>query len=161
GKMSSRWGGFLDDIDRFDGDFFGLVPREIERMDPQHRILLEVAWHALENAAIAPDELSGSRTGVFVGISTSDYFELQLRDTAGLDAYSGTGNAHTFAAGRLCHLLNLHGPALAIDTVCSSSLVATHLAINSLRARECDTAIVAGVNVIASPSSSIITSKFH
>jgi acyl transferase domain-containing protein/acyl carrier protein len=161
GKMCSRWGGFLERIDGFDADFFGLPPREVERMDPQHRLALEVAWEALEDAAIVPRALAGARTGVFFGVSTNDYFELQTRDSTLPDVYTATGGAHAFLAGRLSFLLNLTGPSLTLDTVCSSSLVALHLACQSLRARESDVALVGGVNVVVSPLSTSITSKFH
>ena len=142
------WGGFLEGVDRFDPQFFGISPREATRMDPQQRLLLEVSWEALEAAGIAPDQLTGSRTGVFVGISSSDYSNLQLRVGAGVDAYTGTGNAHSIAANRLSYFLDLCGPSLSVDTACSSSLVAVHLACQSLQNGECDQAIVGGVNLI-------------
>ena len=133
GKVTSRWGGFLDDVDLFDPHFFGISPREAARMDPQQRLLLEVSWEALENAFIPPASLAGSRTGVFVGISSYDYSRLQFDDPERIDAYAGTGNAHSIAANRLSYLFDLRGPSMAIDTACSSSLVAAHLACQSLR----------------------------
>jgi len=157
GCMSTRWGGFLDRVDRFDSGFFGISPREASRMDPQQRLLLEVAWEALEDAGQAADRLAGTRTGVFVGISSNDYGQLQFNDPSLSDAYAGTGNALSIAANRISYLLNLHGPSLAVDTACSSSLVATHLACQSLQQGECQMALLGGVNVILSP---IITVNF-
>ncbi|MEE8522653.1 MAG: SDR family NAD(P)-dependent oxidoreductase, partial [Thermoanaerobaculia bacterium] len=161
GKMSTRYGGFLDRIDRFDPHFFGIAPREAVSMDPQHRLLLEVSWEALEHAGIAPSGLAATRTGVFVGICGNDYSQLSIRhgDPARLVAYDGTGGALSAAAGRLSYLLGLRGPSLAVDTACSSSLVALHLACQSLHAGECDLALAGGVNVILSPEANIVLSK--
>src|SRR5581483_7443168 len=133
GKMNTRWGGFLAQVDQFDPYFFGISPREASRMDPQQRLLLEVAWESLENAGIAVDKLSGSQTGVFVGISSNDYSHLQYSDPRYIDAYAGTGNAHSIAANRLSYVLDLRGPSMAVDTACSSSLLAVHLACQSIR----------------------------
>ncbi|MEE8526152.1 MAG: SDR family NAD(P)-dependent oxidoreductase [Thermoanaerobaculia bacterium] len=157
GKMSTRYGGFLTDIDKFDATFFGIAPREAVSMDPQQRLLLELGWQALENAGQVPAELDGTATGVFVGISSNDYADYLLRhtDPERLDAYFGTGTAPSVAAGRLSYLLGLTGPCLAIDTACSSSLVAVHYACQSLRSGECELALVGGVNVILSPETTI------
>jgi acyl transferase domain-containing protein len=152
GAMQKHYGGFLDHIDRFDAAFFGISGREAEQMDPQQRLLLEVTWEALESAGIAPDQLRGSRTGVFVGITTSDYFHLALANNpAALDIYTATGNALNTAAGRLSYILGFNGPAMAVDTACSSSLVAVHLACQSLRTGEADLALAGGVNVLLTP----------
>jgi len=161
GKMYSRAGGFLDRVDGFEPQLFGISPREAVGMDPQQRLLLEVAWEALEHAGIAPDSLVGSRTGVFLGICTSDYAHLQIQagDPTRFDAYYGSGIAHSVASGRLSYVLGLQGPSLSIDTACSSSLVALHLASRSLRAGECRMALVGGVNLILSPENSITFSK--
>ena len=161
GKMQTRWGGFVDGVDRFDPQFFGIAPREAAFMDPQQRLLLEVSWQALERAGHAPDALAGSKTGVFVGISTNDYLQLQVRtgDTTCLTAYSGTGSSLSVAAGRLSYTLGLQGPALSVDTACSSSLVAVHLACQSLRAGECQVALAGGVNLILLPEVSVVLSK--
>ena len=159
GKVTSRWGGFLEDVDLFDPHFFGISPREASRMDPQQRLLLEVSWEALENAFIPPASLAGSRTGVFVGISSYDYSRLQFEDPEGIDAYAGTGNAHSIAANRLSYLFDLRGPSMAIDTACSSSLVAAHLACQSLRTGESDLALVGGVNLILTPELTITFSQ--
>ena len=163
GKTVTRWGGFLDQVDQFDPQFFGISPREATGMDPQQRLLLEVAWEALEHAAHAPDQLSGSRTGVFIGIASADYTNLiqQLGDATRFDAYYGSGIAHSIAAGRLSYVLGLHGPSLAIDTACSSSLVAVHLACQSLRNGECRLALAGGVHLALSPDNTIAFSKSH
>jgi acyl transferase domain-containing protein/acyl-CoA synthetase (AMP-forming)/AMP-acid ligase II/acyl carrier protein len=159
GKMNTRWGGFLKQVDQFDPYFFGISPREASRMDPQQRLLLEVAWEALEHAGQAPDGLAGSQTGVFVGISSSDYSRLQFSDPSYIDAYAGTGNAHSIAANRLSYQLDLRGPSIAIDTACSSSLVAVHLACQSLRNGECNIALAGGVNLILTPELTITFSQ--
>lgn len=161
GKMMTRWGGFLRDLDQFDADFFGISPREAVGIDPQQRMLLEVSWRALEDAGQAPDRLFGSRGGVFVGIGGLDYALLQegAGSTDRLDAYYASGVSHSVAAGRLSYFLGLKGPSLAIDTACSSSLVALHLACQSLRGDECDFALAGGVNLILSPTGHIALSK--
>lgn len=160
GKMYFRHGAFLEDIDLFDPHFFGISPREAMNMDPQHRLLLEVGWEALENAAIAPDRLRNTRTGIFVGIGQNDYARLEM--TTGnperIDAYWGTGNLFCFAPGRLSHILGLQGPNLAVDTACSSSLVAVHLACASLRIGESDVALAGGVHLVISPEVSLFLS---
>jgi acyl transferase domain-containing protein/SAM-dependent methyltransferase len=155
GKMTTRYGAFLSDIDRFDAAFFGIAPREAVSMDPQQRLLLEVAWEALENAGQAPEKLAESDTGVFLGIANSDYFRMLLADPMQIDTYVSTGNAFSVAAGRLSYLLGLHGPNLALDTACSSSLVAVHLACQSLRRGECHLALAGGVNLILTPEVNI------
>ena len=149
---ATRWGGFLDQVDQFDPQFFGISPREAARMDPQQRLLLEVAWEALEDAGQVPERLSGSRTGVFIGISTYDYGHFQLGQPDRIDAYTGTGSALSIAANRLSYFYDFRGPSMAIDTACSSSLVAIHLACRSLREGECTLALVGGANVILSPA---------
>ena len=159
GKMHTRWGGFLDQVDCFDAEFFGISAREACFMDPQQRLVLEVTWAALESAGIVPDRLAGSRTGVFIGISNFDYNRLLCRDFSTMDAYSSTGTILAIAANRLSYLLNLRGPSLAVDTACSSSLVTVHLACQSLRCRESDLALAGGVNLILSPEVTIILSQ--
>jgi len=161
GKISTRYGGFLDQIDQFDAAFFGISRREADSIDPQQRLLLELSWEALENAAIDPAGLSGTKTGVFVGISTSDYMQMAVRrnNPALIDAYSGTGTGFSVAAGRLSYTLGLQGPSLALDTACSSSLVGVHLACQSLRTRESDLALAGGVNAILQPDTTISFSR--
>jgi acyl transferase domain-containing protein/acyl-CoA synthetase (AMP-forming)/AMP-acid ligase II/SAM-dependent methyltransferase/acyl carrier protein len=144
-------GAYLDDVQHFDAAFFGIAPREAVFIDPQQRILLEATWEALEHAGLAPDRLAGSATGIFVGISTSDYCRLLVAHAGHADAYLGTGNAGSMAANRLSYHLDFHGPSVAVDTACSSSLVAVHMACQSLRARECALAVAAGVNLILAP----------
>ncbi len=158
GKLYTRWGGFLRNVDRFDPHFFGISPREAASMDPQQRLLLEVTWEALEAAGQRPADLVGSRTGVFVGISSNDYMALGMRNgdiLRAINPYSGTGTAFSVAAGRIAYVLGLQGPCVAVDTACSSSLVAVHLAGQSLRTGECDLAVAGGVNVILSPEGTI------
>ena len=162
GKISTRWGGFLDDVDQFDPLFFGLSPREAEKIDPQQRLLLEVAWEALEDGGISAEELGGTKTGVFLGIGGVDYSRIpaQLEDHyQQISVHSGTGNALSIAANRLSYLLDLRGPSLIVDTACSSSLVALHLAMRSLRSRESEAALVGGVNLILTPETSVAFSK--
>ncbi|MFH1539621.1 MAG: aminotransferase class III-fold pyridoxal phosphate-dependent enzyme, partial [bacterium] len=151
GKTYTRWGGFIENVDRFDPEFFGISPVEAKSMDPQQRLLLEVAWEALERALIAPARLAGTSTGVFVGISGNDYARMQFRNVSGANAYAGTGNALCVAANRLSYLLDLRGPSWAVDTACSSSLVAVHQACRSLKDGECNLALAAGVNLMLTP----------
>ena len=161
-RMSTRSGGFLDNISDFDAEFFGITPREARTLDPQQRLLLEVAWEAIEHAGIAPQDLVGSASGVFVGICNSDHFQRVLgRGVDEIDAYLASGNAASVAAGRLSYFLGLNGPALSIDTACSSSLVALHLGCRSLRSRESNLALVGGVNVMCSPETTITLTKAH
>src|SRR5437762_3012432 len=146
GKMSTRWGGFVERVAEFDAAFFGISPREAARMDPQQRLLLEVAWEALEDAGQIAERLAGSRTSVFVGVSSSDYARMQMNDVSRINAYSGTGGALSITANRLSYYFDLRGPSMAIDAACASSLVAVHLACRSLRSGESDLALAAGVN---------------
>ena len=160
GTICSREGGFLTSWqpDEFDAEFFGISPREAAGMDPQQRLLLEVAWEALENAGITAQAIRGSQTSVFVGLTTNDYSSEPSLESCGRKMSTRTfsfGNAPNFAAGRLAYFLGVHGPAVVIDTACSSSLVAVHLACQSLRRRESDQALAAGVNLILSPENSI------
>lgn len=150
-----RHGGFLDAVDDFDAEAFEISAREAATVDPQQRILLEVAWEALEDAMISPDSLAGTGTGVFVGISGTDWSHLTLRDATTIDRYAATGSALSIAANRLSYTLDLHGPSFAIDTACSSSLVAVDLARRSLQSGECDIALVAGVNLLLRPHVSL------
>ena len=155
------YGGFLDEIDGFDPKFFGITPREAASMDPQQRLVLEVSWEALERAGIAPDRLTGSETGVFLGITTNDYAQLAKQGgPQQLDVYTATGTALNAAAGRVAYTLGLQGPCLSIDTACSSSLVALHLACQSLRSGESDLALAGGVNAILTPDAFVCFSKW-
>ncbi|NVJ10210.1 polyketide synthase, partial [Myxococcus sp. AM001] len=160
GKMYTRNGAFLDGVDLFDPYFFGIPPRAAANMDPQHRLLLEVAWEALEHAGIAPQRLAGSKTGVFIGGATGDYTQLiQGKGADSIDATYLTGSLLTFATGRLSHFFDLQGPSLGVDTACSSSLVAVHLACQSLRSGESNLSLVGGVNLILTPQGTITTCK--
>ena len=151
GDDRCMWGAFIDGIDRFDADFFRIAPVEAILMDPQQRLLLETSWHALEDAAIAPEFLKGSRSGVFAGISTCDYRDLVVARWKAADGpYAATGNSYSAAIGRVAFALGLEGPALAVDTACSASLVAIHQAAVSLQRRETDLALAGGVNAILS-----------
>ena len=160
GKMSTRWAGLLDNIDKFDAEFFGIAPRESARMDPQQRLLLEVTWEALNDSGYPPESLGGSDTGVFFAVYNNDYARLQFRQPSAIDAHTSSGTSHAIAAGRLSYLLNLHGPSLAIDTACSSSLVAIHVACQSLRTGECALAVAGGVNLMVTPEETISLSKW-
>ena len=155
GKMSTRWGGFLERVDQFDPSFFGISPREVERMDPQQRLVLEVAWEALENAGLAPDKLSGSQTGVFIGIGNYDYCRLLAKDITRANAYDGTGNTLSITANRLSYILNLRGPSVVVETACSSSLVALHFACRSLLQGESNACLVGGVSLMVVPETTI------
>ncbi|MGK7942439.1 MAG: type I polyketide synthase [Crocosphaera sp.] len=159
GKMNTKWGGFLDEVDKFDADFFRISPREAEYIDPQQRLLLEVAWEALENGGLVPEKLANSKTGVFIGISNNDYARYSFQDSSKITAYSGIGNALCIAANRLSYYLNLKGPSLSIDTACSSSLVAVHYACQSLRLKESDLCLAGGVNLILSPELTLTFSQ--
>ncbi len=162
GKTCSRWGGFMDQIDRFDPEFFGISPREAIHMDPQQRIFLEVAWEALENAGIPPSTLKGSSAGVFVGTTMTDYLQQHLRygNSSDLDAYIISGNTINAISGRLAYFLGTHGPSITMDTACSSSLVAVDRACRSLRDDECTLAITGGVNLILAPDLFVCMSKW-
>jgi 8-amino-7-oxononanoate synthase len=153
-KTNTRWGGFLDQIDRFDPQFFGISPREAVSMDPQQRLLLEVAWESLEDAGQIPERLAGSQTGVFVGIGTHDYSVLLWQNPVN-DPYATTGTGNCIAANRISYVFDLKGPSLAIDTACSSSLVAVHLACQSLWCQESTLALAGGVNVLLLSSAMI------
>ena len=161
GTTYTRWGGFLKGVEQFDADFFGISPREAEQMDPQQRLLLEVSWEALERSGYGPQQLVGSRTGVYVAICTADYANLQsrARDLTGLDTYTGFGSGFSFAAGRLSYVLGLQGPNMALDAACASSLMGVHLGCQSLRNRECEMALVGGVNLVLSPETNVICSR--
>ncbi len=159
GKMSTRDGALLTYPDKFDADFFGISPREAIALDPQHRLSLETAWEALEHAGYSPAGLAGSTTGVFLALSNSDYGRMVFAQPDQLDAYASIGNLFNAAAGRISFSLGLHGPAMAVDTACSASLVAVHLACQSLRSGECGMALAGGVNLILSPEININFTK--
>ena len=151
GKIYTSAGGFLDDIAGFDADFFGLSPREASRIDPQQRLLLELAVEALDDAGIDAARVSGSPTGVFVGVSANDYSQLQHTSPDSISAYTNIGGALSIAANRISYVFDLRGPSMAVDTACSSALVALHQACQSLRSGETTLALAAGVNIVLSP----------
>lgn len=153
GKMYVRHGHYLDDIDQFDPQFFGLSPREAESLDPQQRLVMEISWETLEHAGIAPSGLKGSKTGVFVGQYWDDYSMQRIygADNREIDRYAQLSGLRGLTAGRICHILDSHGPAIQLDTACSSSSLAVHLACQSLRSGESDLALAGGVSLILAP----------
>ncbi|MHC5609966.1 MAG: type I polyketide synthase [Nostoc sp.] len=163
GKMPLRYGYFLTDIDQFDAEFFRISPREAGAIDPQHRLLLEVSWEALERAGHVPDRLAGSPTGVFIGLTCEDYNDIIQKRPPELnqqhELFFVTGVKSYAASGRISYTWNLTGPAMTIDTACSASSVAIHQACTSLRQRECEMALAGGVNLILDPTVHLYTYK--
>ncbi|MCC6488112.1 MAG: SDR family NAD(P)-dependent oxidoreductase [Candidatus Hydrogenedentes bacterium] len=158
-KANTKWGGFIDGVDQFDAHFFNTSPREAASMDPQQRILLEVAWEALEHANILPGTLAGTPAASYVGIGTIDYLQLQLLKGSESDAYVATGNTQSIASNRLAYFLDLRGPSVSVDTACSSALVALHQACASLRDRESNIALAGGVSVLLTPLPTVALSQ--
>ena len=155
GRSVTRWGAFLDDVGGFDCDFFGMTEREATAIDPQHRLLLESSWDALEHAGLDPASLAGSQTGVFIGLTHGDY-ELLAADTGAAEGpYGFTGTSNSFASGRVSYTLGLHGPAVTVDTACSSGLMAVHQACRSLHDGESELALAGGVAVTLEPRKSV------
>ncbi len=159
GKSITRWGGFLTDVRSFDAAFFGISPREAVLMDPQQRLLLQVSWEALEDAGIASERVAGSPTGVFIGISHSDYHAIQKLGPTAIDVHTSTGGALSIAANRISHRFDLRGPSVAVDTACSSALVAFDAACHAIWTGECSLALAGGVNVILTPDVTISFSR--
>ena len=153
-NKASRYAAFIEDVDKFDTSFFRISPLEAQFLDPQHRMMLEMSWRALEDAGIDPEGLRGSRTGVYGGVTHSDYRELAggIGNFSGPAAslYAATGTSNNVAIGRVSYALGLQGPAMTVDTACSSSLVAVHQAVSGLRQNEADLALAGGVNLILS-----------
>ena len=154
-KSSSKWGGFMKEVDKFDPQFFGISAKEAEMMDPQQRLFLQTVWKAVEDSGQKVSDLSGTRTGLFVGVATNDYLSVMSNLDAPMDVHAGPGNSHSILANRVSYLLNLHGPSAPIDTACSSSLIALHRAVESIRTGGCEMAIVGGVHAMASPGGHI------
>ncbi|MFA5708323.1 SDR family NAD(P)-dependent oxidoreductase [Mycolicibacterium sp.] len=163
GKVVTRRAGFVDDPTGFDAPFFGMSTREVRLLDPQHRLLLETAWHAVEHSGTAPTALADTNTGVFVGLATHDYLGMASDELTypEIEAYMAIGTSNAAAAGRISHRLGLQGPAVAVDTACSSSLVAIHQACQALRLGECDLALAGGANVLLTPATMITFSSAH
>jgi len=159
GKMNSRRGGFLQRIEEFDNHFFGISDAEAARIDPQQRMLLELAWETLEDAGLPPNKLRGTRTGVFIGISVSEYGLMLSSDLGLTNAHAAAGTSLCLAANRLSFAFGLQGPSVALDTACSSSLVAVHLACQSIRNGECEAALVGGANLLLSPIGTVNLTK--
>src|SRR5262252_3276182 len=151
GKSYTWAAGLINAVDLFEPAFFGVSPREAAQMDPQQRILLELVWHALEDAGIPPSKMSGSSVGVYIGASTTDYSDLRLGDPAGADSYFMTGSTLSILANRISYVFDLRGPSLTIDTACSSSLVALHHACDAIRGKQIQSAVVGGVNLLLAP----------
>ncbi len=158
-KSNSKWGGFIKNVDTFDASFFGFSPRESEVMDPQQRIMLELAWSCLEDGGVRPSDVSGKKVGVYLGVFSSDYKELQEREFRAIEMYHSIGTATAVVANRISHYFNFKGPSIPIDTACSSALSAIHAAINSLRSGECSMALVGGINLLLTPTRYISYSK--
>src|SRR6185295_5132492 len=151
GRSVTKWGGFLDDVAGFDSEFFGINEREATAIDPQHRLLLETSWEAMEHAGLTPEKMADSLTGVFVGLTHGDY-QLLAADAHAVEApYGFTGSSFSLASGRIAYALGVHGPALTVDTACSSGLTAVHLACHSLIDGESDLALAGGAAVILDP----------
>ncbi|HXS86519.1 MAG TPA: type I polyketide synthase, partial [Mycobacterium sp.] len=163
GKIVSRRAGFIEDVTGFDAAFFGLSKRETMLIDPQHRLLLETAWQAVEHSGTAPSALANTQTGVFMGLGTHDYLGLisEQLSPAEIEAYVAIGTSSAAGAGRISYGLGLHGPAVSVDTACSSSLVAIHQACQALRFGECDLALAGGVNVMLSAKTAMTFSHAH
>jgi polyketide synthase PksN len=158
-KTNIKWGGFMKEVDKFDPLFFGISPKEAELMDPQQRLFLETVWNTIEDAGYRAKDISGTKTGIFVGVGTTDYKELLKENDIEIQAQTSTGTAHSVLANRISYLLNLQGPSEPVDTACSSSLVAIHRAVEAIQLGNCDMAIAGGVHVIASPTQYISFSK--
>lgn len=162
--ISTKCANFVDDIDKFDCSFFGITPKEAEAIDPQHRLLLEVSWHAFENSGLDVQGLRGSKTGVFVGITGSEYlrYVLKMNDESKMNnPYFSTGLMCNAACGRLSYFYDFNGPSIAVDTACSSSLISVDMAVKNLREKQCNLALAGGVSALIVPDSFSILSKIN
>ena len=158
-KTVSKWGGFMTDIDKFDAPLFKISPREAELMDPQQRIMLELAWTCIEDAGYAPSELRGSDMGVYIGVCNFDYKVMMERSLRSIDAHFSTGAANTLIPNRISYEFDFKGPSVPVDTACSSSLVALEQAVHALRRGDCSSALVGGISVLCTPTFFISFSK--
>lgn len=159
GKAYTCHGGFLERVNEFDAQFFGISPREAAYLDPQQRLLLEIVWEAFEDAGIDPQTLEGSNTGVYIGAFTLDYKLIQLKYFDLVDTHTATGAMMTMVSNRISYIFDLRGPSISVDTACSGSLVAVHLACQSIWNKQCSLAIAGGVNVITAPEYTVAESK--
>ncbi|MEZ0372572.1 MAG: polyketide synthase, partial [Candidatus Sericytochromatia bacterium] len=150
-QSKTTLGGFLERIDAFDAAFFGMTAQEAAGMDPQQRLLLKLSWEVLEDAGQLPGRLAGETIGVFIGLSSADYYHTQLLAADQVDMYTISGAAASVSANRISYQLDFRGPSLVVDTACSSSLTAVHLACESLQRGECTQALAGGVNLLLSP----------
>jgi len=157
GKTWAKWGGFMPAVDRFDCRFFNIPPREAALMDPQHRLFLQTVWETVEDAGYRASDFAGTRTGLYVGVATNDYYELMLR--AGIPLPSYMAAFHSMLANQISYLMDMRGPSEPIDTTCSSSLVAIHHAMASIQSGQCEMALAGGVNAILSPTVTTACSK--
>lgn len=158
-KTNSKWGGFIEDIDTFDPRFFAIAPQEANYMDPQHRIVLEAMWHAIEDAGYRATDLSGQPISVYIGVSKNDYAELMRANQQEIVSFISTGTVHSILANRISYLLNLRGKSETIDAACASSLVALHHAMRDIQLGECEAALVGGVNALLTPTMYISHAK--
>lgn len=161
GRISSRWGGFLDRVDVFDHEFFSISEREAQLMDPQHRIFLESAWEAFQDASIDPTSLAGTRTGIVLAMTGMEYAAQVFSDLERISAYSALGTLPSMAVGRLAYMLDLRGPAIVLDAACSSALVAVHRACRDLQTHDADMIICGAVNLLLGPEASIALSQLN
>lgn len=158
-KSNSKWGGFIDDVDAFDNEFFELLPKVVKTMDPQQRIMLELSWACIEDAGIAPASLSNRKVGVIFGVFNHDYKELQESRDLAIEAHHSTGTAASLVANRVSHFFNFRGPSFPVDTACSSSLNAIHSAIQAMQSGDCEMALAGGINLYFTPTRHISFSK--
>ncbi|MEJ2420081.1 MAG: polyketide synthase, partial [Exilibacterium sp.] len=158
-KSNSRWGGFIQDADKFDAAFFGISPREAENMDPQQRLMLELSWLCLEDSGYAPFDLSGRSVGVFIGTFNYDYKELQTKYGQRIEGHSATGTSPAIIANRISYFFDFHGPSIPVDTACSSSLVAVHRGIEAIKSGKCELVVAGGINTLLAQEFQISLSK--
>jgi acyl transferase domain-containing protein len=158
-KTNSKWAGLIDDVDKFDAEFFRTSAMEAQLMDPQQRIMLELCWGCLEDAGVLPENLSGTNTGVFIGVAGVDYRELLETNVASIEAHRSTGNFLSLVANRISYVLNLRGPSMPFDTACASSLCALHSAVQSISRGESSLALVGGINILLNKTNFIAFSK--